>query len=334
MEGIFLRSANFVPLSTTSLLEKPPKICRDRTSVIYGSLKHKWSKIHQALTQLRISRGDVNSELGSLESMEGMLPCSANFVPLSPISFLERAAKICRHRNSVVYGSLKYNWGETYQRCLKLASALTLLGISRGDVVATLLPNVPAMYELHFAVPMAGAVLCTLNSRLDERMVSILLEHSQAKVLSVDYQFLCIAQGALDMLAKATIQLPILVLVTDSVCPSTIDTTSVSYEYEKLLALGHDEFKILRTNSELDPISINYTSGTTSRPKGVVFSHRGAYLNSLATVLLFEMGFKPVYLWTVPMFHSNGWCLPGELQHSVGSIYASGKCLQKAYLTV
>ncbi|KAF1873806.1 hypothetical protein Lal_00029512 [Lupinus albus] len=253
---------------------------------------------------------DRDPDEGSWESMEGLLRCSANFIPLSPISFLERAAKICKDRTSLVYGSLKYNWGQTHHRCLKLASALAQLGISRGDVVATLSPNVPAMYELHFAVPMAGGILCTLNSRLDAAMVSVLLEHSQAKILFVDYKLVELARGALDLLCKRTRKFPTLVLITDCVGPSTINTISSDYEYESLLEAGNDEYDIVRPKSEWDPISINYTSGTTSRPKGVVYSHRGAYLNSLATVLLFRMDMFPVYLWTVPMFHCNGWCLP------------------------
>ncbi|XP_057415656.1 isovalerate--CoA ligase AAE2-like isoform X2 [Lotus japonicus] len=266
-----------------------------------------------------------DSDPGSWESIEGLLQCSANFALLSPISFLERAAKVCRDRTSLVYGSLKYSWGETNQRCLKLASALTQLGISHGDVVATLSPNVPAMYELHFAVPMAGAILCTLNSRLDAAMTSILLEHSQAKILFVDYQLLEIARGALDLLHKRAIESPILVLITDSNCSSTIDITSISYEYEKLLAFGHNGFDIVRPHSESDPISINYTSGTTSRPKGVVYSHRGAYLNSLATVLLFRMDLYPVYLWNVPFFHCNGWCLPW----GVAAQFGTNICVRK-----
>ncbi|XP_058767426.1 isovalerate--CoA ligase CCL2-like [Vicia villosa] len=262
---------------------------------------------------------------GSWESMEGLLHCSANSVPLSPINFLERAAKVCRDRTSLVYGSLTYNWGQTHQRCLKLASSLTQLGISRGDVVATLAPNVPAMYELHFAVPMSGSILCTLNSRLDANMVSILLEHSQAKILFVDCQLVDIARGALDHLSKRSKKKPILVMIMDSNYTSTIDSSSVGYEYEKLVASGRDDFDIVRPKSELDPISINYTSGTTSRPKGVVLSHRGAYLNSLATVLLLQMKLFPVYLWNVPLFHGNGWCLAW----GVAAQFGTNVCLRK-----
>ncbi|KAL6345283.1 hypothetical protein AAG906_015766 [Vitis piasezkii] len=233
--------------------------------------------------------GDIGP--GSWKSTEGLVRCPVNDVPLSPITFLERSATAYRDRTSVVYGSVKYTWSETHERCLKLASALTQLGISRGDVVSCSIgPNVPAMYELHFGVPMAGAVLCTLNTRHNSAMVSTLLRHSEAKIIFVDYQLLEIAHVALDLLKKET-KPPILVLIS-------------------LLATGQSEFEIRRPIDEWDPISVNYTSGTTSRPKGVVYNHRGAYLNSLATFVLHGMGSMPVYLWTVPMFHCNGWCLP------------------------
>nr|QII68911.1 benzoate:CoA ligase [Hypericum calycinum] len=244
--------------------------------------------------------------------MEGLMRCSANYAPLSPISFLERAAKVYRDTTSLIYGSTAFTWAQTYQRCVRLASALSHLGISPGHVVATLAPNVPAMYELHFAVPMAGAILCTLNTRHDSNMVSILLNHSEAKIIFVDHQLLDVANGALELLRKdADATLPILVLINDEHDDSSAAslTGSEFYEYEGLLASARDGFEIIRPQSEWDPISINYTSGTTSRPKGVVYSHRGAYLNSLATVFLHEMAAMPVYLWTVPMFHCNGWCL-------------------------
>ncbi|XP_021811517.1 probable acyl-activating enzyme 2 [Prunus avium] len=254
-----------------------------------------------------------NFEPESWKSMEGLVRCPANHVPLSPIVFLERAAKAYTDRTSLVYGCLKYTWAQTHERCLKLASALTQLGISPGDVVATLAPNVPAMYELHFAVPMAGAVLCTLNARLDSAMISVLLSHSEAKIVFVDYQLLEIAQGAIDLLTpKTDTKPPFLVLIADSDGSSSTSPTictSNTYEYESLLETGNCGFEIRRPRSEWDPISVNYTSGTTSRPKGVVYSHRGAYLNALSTVLLHGIGSMPVYLWTVPMFHCNGWCL-------------------------
>ncbi|CBI40706.3 unnamed protein product, partial [Vitis vinifera] len=189
----------------------------------------------------------------SVESMEGMIRCSANHVPLSPISFLERSASVYRDRVAIVYGRVKFTWRDTLERCTRLASAITHLGISRGDVVAALAPNIPAMYELHFGVPMAGAVLCTLNIRHDSAMVSTLLKHSEAKMIFVDYQLLDTAQGALEILSKTRTKLP---------------------QYETLIAMGKTDFDIRWPNDEWDPIALNYTSGTTSRPKGVIYSHR------------------------------------------------------------
>ncbi|KAF7154299.1 hypothetical protein RHSIM_Rhsim01G0045300 [Rhododendron simsii] len=246
--------------------------------------------------------------------MEGTIQCSANYVPLSPISFLKRSAMVYRDAPSVVYGDVRFTWGETLDRCTRLASSLTLLGISPGNVVATLAPNIPAMYELHFGVPMAGAVLCTLNIRHDSKMVSVLLKHSKAKLIFVDYQLLDVARGAIEILSKTSTNLPRLVVILESdktLTPTTGKTVSMngSLEYEKVLTMGKPDFEINWPSDEWDPISLNYTSGTTSSPKGVVYSHRGAYLNSLAGVLLNEMPSMPVYLWTVPMFHCNGWCL-------------------------
>lgn len=170
-------------------------------------------------------------------------------------------------------------------------------------------PNIPAMYELHFGVPMAGAVLCTLNIRYDSALASVILAHSEAKVIFVDCQLLKIAQGALEILSKKRAKLPVLVLIQDYKQPVEV-SSSGTLEYEHVLATGKLDFVVRRPVDELDPISLNYTSGTTSSPKGVIFSHRGAYLNALAAVLLQGMGSMPVYLWCVPMFHCNGWCMP------------------------
>jgi len=180
-----------------------------------------------------------------------------------------------------------------------------------------LAPNIPAMYELHFGVPMSGAVLCTLNTRHDSSMVSLLLKHSDAKILFVDHELLNIAKGALEILSKSTTKLPLLVLILEgdahpSVSPGTLI-------YENLISEGKLDFEVKRPKDEWDPISLNYTSGTTSSPKGVVYSHRGAYLNSLATILLNEMKSMPVYLWCVPMFHCNGWCLPWSIAAQGGT---------------
>nr|GMD93795.1 probable acyl-activating enzyme 1, peroxisomal [Ipomoea batatas] len=208
--------------------------------------------------------------------MEGTTRCSANYIPLTPISFLERSA--------LVY----------------------------GDYVAALAPNIPAMYELHFGVPMAGAVLCTLNTRHDSAMVAVLLKHSEAKVIFVDDQFLDTAKGALEILSRSGgIKLPRLVVIHDSDEAKKQGSLEMEFEYESFLASGTSDFEIIWPNDECDPIAVTYTSGTTStHPKGVVYSHRGAYLNALASILLNHMTLMPVYLWVVPMFHCNGWCLP------------------------
>ncbi|XP_010918226.1 butanoate--CoA ligase AAE1 [Elaeis guineensis] len=244
--------------------------------------------------------------------MEGSMRCSANYVPLSPLSFLERAAVVYADRAAVVYGSTVYTWSQTRDRCLRLASALTSLGISRGDVVAVLAANIPAMYELHFGVSMTGAVLCTLNTRHDAAMVSILLKHSEAKVIFVDSHLLGIGQGALKILLESNVKPPLLVIVGESynsVAAIRGPIASANMEYETLLRTASPCFEIKWPIDECDPISLNYTSGTTSRPKGVIYSHRGAYLNAIATILINDITTMPVYLWTVPMFHCNGWCL-------------------------
>ncbi|XP_049361738.1 butanoate--CoA ligase AAE1-like [Solanum verrucosum] len=246
-----------------------------------------------------------------MKKMEGTVKCSANFVPLSPISFLERSAKVYGDRLSIVHGNVRYTWRETRERCIRLVSALTHLGISRGDVVAALAPNIPALYELHFGVPMAGAVLCALNTRYDSDMVSVLLKELEAKIIFVDYELLDVVKGALEILSKERVKLPHLILISDteSELSSPNNNWSLVSEYESFLASGESDFEIVWPNDEWDAIAVNYTSGTTSRPKGVVYSHRGAYLNSLAAALLTEMASMPVFLWTVPMFHCSGWCL-------------------------
>ncbi|KAF5803954.1 putative AMP-dependent synthetase/ligase, AMP-binding enzyme domain-containing protein [Helianthus annuus] len=209
--------------------------------------------------------------------MEGTIRCEANYVPLSPISFLERSAVVYRDRLSIVYGDhIHFTWRQTRDRCLKLASSLaSRFRISRGDVVAVLAPNIPEMYELHFAVPMAGAILCSLNIRHDSAMISTLLKHSAARLIFVDYQFLDVAKGAIAIMSKTTAAVPQLVLIPDSneVPPRQ---QSEIMEYEALLAMGNLDFEIRTPVDECDPIALNYTSGTTSSPKGAVYSHRAA----------------------------------------------------------
>lgn len=271
---------------------------------------------------------------GLWQRIDGLVKCQANYVPLTPITFLERSAKVFPERTSVVYGGSRYTWGETRRRCRKLASALTtFLRVSPGQLVATLAPNVPAMYELHFAAPMAGAVLCALNTRLDSSMISTLLAHSQAKVLFVDYQFINIALEAILLLSRTGAKPPLLVLITDSESDEHISehkNVEYDFEYEYLIGNGGDQFQPKLPDDEWDPISVNYTSGTTSRPKGVVYSHRGAYINAISTFLLHEMGPMPTYLWTVPMFHCSGWCLPWGVAAQGGTNICVRKVTPKA----
>ncbi|KAK9074803.1 hypothetical protein SSX86_003122 [Deinandra increscens subsp. villosa] len=273
----------------------------------------------QLVSELPEPTDDLQRE--TWRSVAGLVRCSANYVPLSPISFLERAADVYRDRTSVIYGSEKFTWEETHSRCVKMASALTQLGISRGDVVATLAPNVPAMQELHFAVPMAGAVLCTLNTRHDSNMLATLLTHSETKILFVDPQFLATALTSLSLLHKP----PIVVLITGE-DDGPNDLNSNAFRYETLMEGGVTGFSVVRPSDEWDPISLNYTSGTTSRPKGVVYSHRGAYLNSIATVFMHGMGARSTYLWSVPMFHCNGWCVAWGLAAIGGTNICIRRC--------
>lgn len=253
--------------------------------------------------------------------MEGTVLCAANHAPLTPISFLERTALVYPDRPALVAhgpaaAAAPRTWRETRERCLRLAAALVGLGVARHDVVAVFAQNIPAFCELHFGVPMAGAVICALNSRLDAGMLSVLLQHSEAKVVFVDAALLGVAREALRLVSAAAggARHPTVVLINEALDePSPADAVADHqwHEYEALLSsYGSSlEFAIRWPADENEPIALNYTSGTTSRPKGVVYSHRGAYLNSLSSVLLNDMPALPVYLWTVPMFHCNGWCL-------------------------
>ncbi|KAK2656881.1 hypothetical protein Ddye_009933 [Dipteronia dyeriana] len=244
---------------------------------------------------------------------------SANYVPLTPINFLERAATLYGNKTSIVYGSLTYSWKQTYQICLRLASALAgHLKISRGDIVAAMAPNIPALYKLHFAVPMVGAVLSALNTKLDADNLASILEQLEAKIMFVDYQFVELVFKALDLLSKRKSKPPLIVIIPDQLSsndqPNISTTTNILpsqgiLDYNIMLEMGKSfDFEIVQPENENDPISVNYTSGSTGDPKGVVYSHRGAYLNSLAQISRFEMREMVVFLWTVDMFRCNGWC--------------------------
>ncbi|EEE56189.1 hypothetical protein OsJ_05143 [Oryza sativa Japonica Group] len=240
--------------------------------------------------------------------MEGALLCAANHAPLTPITFLDRAALVYPDRPAIVASSsgLTRTWRETRDRCLRLTAALAALGVHRHHVVAVFAQNIPAMCELHFGIPMAGAVICTLNSRLDAAMASVLLRHSEAKLIFVDCALLDVAHDAIRRISQSGATPPVLVLISellDDPSDAKLPSGRVDYEYEHLVgnAGSSPEFAVRWPADENEPIALNYTSGTTSRPKGVIYSHRGAYLNSLAAVLLNDMASTPVYLWTVPM---------------------------------
>uniref|UniRef100_A0A0D9VP37 4-coumarate--CoA ligase n=1 Tax=Leersia perrieri TaxID=77586 RepID=A0A0D9VP37_9ORYZ len=233
----------------------------------------------------------------------------ANYVPLSPIGFLPRANAVYGDRPSVIYGRVRFTWSQTYARCRRLASSLLALGIRHNDVVSVLAPNVPAMYEMHFAVPMAGAVLNTINTRLDAKAVAGILRHSEAKLFFVDYQYVRLASDALQILAAAgeggRAHVPLVAVIDDADTPTGVRLGEL--EYEALVSRGDACAELPRLDDEWDAVTLNYTSGTTSAPKGVVYSHRGAYLSTMSLLMSWGVGNEPVYLWTLPMFHCNGW---------------------------
>jgi fatty-acyl-CoA synthase len=249
---------------------------------------------------------------------------AANFVALTPISFLERAAAVHPQLPSVVYEGRRFTWAETYQRCRRLASALSRLGIGRNDTVAAMLPNLPAMYEAHFGVPMAGAVLNTLNTRLDAEAIAFMLEHGGARVILVDPEFAPTVQAALGHLMGPK---PYVIDVDDAAFAGGRRIGAI--EYEAFIAGGDPSFVPVRPVDEWDAIALNYTSGTTGNPKGVVYHYRGAYLNAVSNVLAGGLPAHPRYLWTLPMFHCNGWCFPW----TIAALAGVNVCLRRVEAT-
>ena len=243
----------------------------------------------------------------------GLDKSAANYVPLTPIGFLVRSASVYPNRLAVVHGERRYNWREALERCRRLASALTARGVGRGDTVALMAPNIPEAFEAHFGVPMAGAVLNALNIRLDPATVAFVLRHGEAKVLITDTEFAPVVAQALAQLD----QKPVVIDIADVSGPGGERLGEV--DYEEFLATGDPAFPEMTPGDEWDAIALNYTSGTTGNPKGVVYHHRGAYLNALGNVLVWGMRQHPVYLWTLPMFHCNGWCFPWTITAMAGT---------------
>lgn len=238
----------------------------------------------------------------------------ANYAPLTPLQFLERAAAVFPNRTAIVHGDLRVSYAHFYTRSRQLASALAKCSITRGDTVSALLPNTPAMLECHYGVPMAGAVLHSINTRLDAAIIAFQLDHAQSRVVIVDSEFIPLLRQALDF---AKVQ-PLVIQCDDPMYDGPRSDQD-AIDYEAFIASGDPNFTWLRPLDEWDAISINYTSGTTGDPKGVVSHHRGAYLLAQGNALTTSMRKHAVYLWTLPMFHCNGWCFPWTLSAIIGT---------------
>ncbi len=239
---------------------------------------------------------------------------AANFQPLTPLGFLERAATVFPGHTAVIHGPLKRTYAEFYARCRRLASALAAHGITRGDTVSVMLANTPAMLEAHYGVPMTQGVLNTLNTRLDARIIAFSLDHAEAKIVIIDREFAPVMKEALS-LAKVK---PLVVDYDDPECANPGERLS-DIEYEDFIAQGTPDYAWRMPDDEWDAISLNYTSGTTGDPKGVVYHHRGAHLLAVGNVVTCSMAKHPVYLWTLPMFHCNGWCFPWSISVVAGT---------------
>jgi fatty-acyl-CoA synthase len=255
-----------------------------------------------------------SEEIISMSIFEQDLPkVQANHVALSPLTFIERSASVYPDYPAVVHGEIRRSWAETWARCRQLASALAGRGLKPGDTVAAMLPNVPAMFEAHFGVPLAGCVLNTLNIRLDAEAIGYMLAHGEAKAVLVDPEFADVVKAAVETLDTK----PLLIDVADEEFLGAVPGIG-EVEYEALLAEGDADYPYQLPEDEWQAISLNYTSGTTGKPKGVVYHHRGAYLNAVSNILEWAMPHHPVYLWTLPMFHCNGWCFPWTIAANAG----------------
>lgn len=243
----------------------------------------------------------------------GLDQSPANHVPLTPLGFLDRAALVHPERVAIIHGALQRTWAQTRERCYRLASALAGKGVQQGETVSILSPNTPAMIEAHFAIPLSGAILNTINHRLDAEGIAFILRHSECTLLLVDCEFMAVACAALEKLERP----PAIVIIRDHLAPTSSDSDVT--DYETLLASGDPSFQGVWPSTEWQPIALNYTSGTTGDPKGVVVSHRGTYLMSLLQMTNWPLAQAPRYLWTLPMFHANGWCFTWAITAAAGT---------------
>lgn len=236
----------------------------------------------------------------------------ANYTAMSPVSYLQRAAFVYPNRTAQIHQDTRYTWAQTYERCVRLASGLAGMGIKTGDTVSFLCANIPPLFEAHFGVPMCGAVLNAINTRLDAEAVAFILQHAESKVLFVDKEFSDVASKALKMVAVK----PTVIAIDDPYYDQgeLLGDTS----YDQLLEQADDNYDWQLPENEWQAITLNYTSGTTGNPKGVVYHHRGAYLNAANNIISWDMGRHPVYLWILPLFHCNGWCFPWSIAAAAG----------------
>jgi len=237
----------------------------------------------------------------------------ANHVPLTPLGFLDRAARVHPERVAIIHGELQRTWAQTRERCYRLASALAGRGVKQGETISILSPNTPAMIEAHFGIPLSGAILNTINHRLDAEGIAFILRHSECSLLLVDCEFMALANAALEKLEQP----PTIVMIRDHLAAAWVGPCAT--DYETLLAEGDPQFRGVWPDIEWHPIALNYTSGTTGDPKGVVVSHRGTYLMSLLQMTNWALPQAPRYLWTLPMFHANGWCFTWAITAAAGT---------------
>ncbi|KAI8536665.1 hypothetical protein RHMOL_Rhmol10G0274700 [Rhododendron molle] len=259
--------------------------------------------------------------------MDELKPRPANSSPLTPIGFLERSATVYGNCPSVVYDDTTYTWAETHARSLRVASSIaSLQGIDRGHVVSVVAPNIPAMYELQFAVPMAGMILNNINTRLDARTVSVLLRHGESRLVFVDHESSSLLLHSLSLFPASSPR-PKLIIITDKNNPNPTDFSDENFltDYETLVETGDPEFKWVRPKTEWEPVVLNYTSGTTSSPKGVVHCHRGLFVVTVDSLIDWFVPKQPVYLWTLPMFHANGWSFPW----GIAAVGGTNVCLRR-----